>query len=745
MPNAPRRSERSKPSGGVRRDPSPRRRGPSGRRARRGGLWSPTALGGWAVLILTAVAVALVRLHVIDVTGPPSRPPDDPRATLAAELATAEGAEPSSPSPPARSLPELRSMIRRLPAGVSVAEGNGYSLTGAPFLPAASPPGPFSRAEASGLLPPPASPWYEVMQPGVNEFAPAAAGDVSGYGWPDLVVGTARGVQLYINLGGTYALAQLDLGEVSEWLVTSVALVDLDGDSRPDLFVCGWRHGCRIFWNQDGSYSPSAATSLQPTGGLAVHAVGFGDVLHRGRVDVVTGSSTAMEWNFAPSSTAVTMWRNDGDRRFTPEVLPGTPGEMLTLLLSDLGGTRSPDLYAGADFDEPDRLYLNGAGGLKLATKNDSPVPYTTTSTMSADSGDIRNDGTLALFLTQIAYSGAATQQPGAQELSPGVACRTIKDTAEAARCLAIADYQEAVVTGRDHTGPGECNHLADPVARRDCVVDAYYWIQAFVELPGKGASSDVVRAACDRVPAAAATVRDVCDLARTSRLDYSQAEKEHPLDLPQHRDTNLLFVRDGARFRDVTQAAGVAFGGWSWNGRFVDLDNDTWQDLFITQGTRLRFSNPSNLFYRNRGDGTFADATLAAGLIDHVPTGGSVFVDSGMTGRLDIVAVPFQLTPVLWRNGTANPGLQVALRDDRSANRDGIGARVEIRSRDGRLQVREIKQSGGFESIDMPVARFGLGDWGSVASMKVTWPDGEVQNLSGLALEPGRYTLARR
>ena len=68
----------------------------------------------------------------------------------------------------------------------------------------------------------------------------------------------------------------------------------------------------------------------------------------------------------------------------------------------------------------------------------------------------------------------------------------------------------------------------------------------------------------------------------------------------------------------------------------------------------------------------------------------------------------------------------------------------MEIRAPDGRLQVREIKGSGGYESFDAPQGFFGLGDWPSVQSIRVTWPDGSTSALDGLKLASGRYTLIR-
>jgi hypothetical protein len=57
---------------------------------------------------------------------------------------------------------------------------------------------------------------------------------------------------------------------------------------------------------------------------------------------------------------------------------------------------------------------------------------------------------------------------------------------------------------------------------------------------------------------------------------------------------------------------------------------------------------------------------------------------------------------------------------------------------------MRDIKASGGQQSHDLLVARFGLGDWKQVASIEVTWPDGEKSQVATTPLGPGRYRLVR-
>ena len=48
----------------------------------------------------------------------------------------------------------------------------------------------------------------------------------------------------------------------------------------------------------------------------------------------------------------------------------------------------------------------------------------------------------------------------------------------------------------------------------------------------------------------------------------------------------NTLLQNDGqGGFADVTEAASVLMGRWSWGSLFVDLNNDGWEDLFVTNG----------------------------------------------------------------------------------------------------------------------------------------------------------------
>jgi hypothetical protein len=276
-------------------------------------------------------------------------------------------------------------------------------------------------------------------------------------------------------------------------------------------------------------------------------------------------------------------------------------------------------------------------------------------------------------------------------------------------------------------------------------VVTSHHWFRVLARLPALGADKSKVMEECARIPADFTTLHDVCETIARSPMDNEGSDVAFADEMPQVKHTNLLFAPDGHSFKDVTSEWKAGFGGWSWNAKFADLDNDGWQDLYVAQGSRLRPGSVSATFYRNEHGKGFSEETKKSGLEDHVPTGSYLYIDFDNDGDLDIITHPFQLTPVVWRNDSPKgKGFQLALDDRRTPNRSAIGARIEIRAPDGRLQVREIKGSGGYASSDVPVAFFGLGDWPSVASIKVSWPGGDASAVSGLSLSSGTYTLVR-
>src|SRR5215210_425470 len=113
---------------------------------------------------------------------------------------------------------------------------------------------------------------------------------------------------------------------------------------------------------------------------------------------------------------------------------------------------------------------------------------------------------------------------------------------------------------------------------------------------------------------------------------DYDNDGRDDIYFLNQH-GTNALYRNAGnGSFVDVTAKAGIALGDRiSVAATFADYDNDGFPDLFVTS------TRGGDLLFHNRGDGTFADVTAAAGVshVGHSQT--PVFFDYDNDGDLDL------------------------------------------------------------------------------------------------------------
>lgn len=100
----------------------------------------------------------------------------------------------------------------------------------------------------------------------------------------------------------------------------------------------------------------------------------------------------------------------------------------------------------------------------------------------------------------------------------------------------------------------------------------------------------------------------------------------------------NRLYRNVEGKFADVTEKSGAGDGGSGFISLWGDLDNDGDLDLVVANGVLKDGSTPQ--VYRNNGDGTFTNVTVAAG-IDEPPAYGAIGIalgDYDRDGRLDIL-----------------------------------------------------------------------------------------------------------
>jgi hypothetical protein len=198
---------------------------------------------------------------------------------------------------------------------------------------------------------------------------------------------------------------------------------------------------------------------------------------------------------------------------------------------------------------------------------------------------------------------------------------------------------------------------------------------------------------------------------------------------------------RDIALKRGVTAAqpfiGGDVLPSTAWHPEFQDVNNDGFVDLFVSKGNvsaqpDYAQKDPNNLFL-GQPDGTFTEAADKAGILNYARGRGAALADFNLDGMLDLVEVNYGTGVKVWRNvgsgDAAKPvqmGNWLAIQPAQTGpNRDAIGAWIEVKVGETTMR-RELTVGGGHAGGQIGPTHFGLGPAGE-AQVRVQWPDGVV------------------
>jgi enediyne biosynthesis protein E4 len=176
----------------------------------------------------------------------------------------------------------------------------------------------------------------------------------------------------------------------------------------------------------------------------------------------------------------------------------------------------------------------------------------------------------------------------------------------------------------------------------------------------------------------------------------------------------------------------------------FFDFDLDGWQDIFATNGhvddvvntykSNLTFKQKPLLFRNEKGI-KFVNTTKEALLEFSIVGRGAAYGDIDNDGDLDIGIVDNNNKFLLLRNDGGNQNNWISLKlIGKKSNRNGIGALVYVKT-DSLIQQRYVHSGGSFLSDSHRTLTFGLGKNKRIDEVKIIWPSGKIQILSGLQI----------
>ncbi|AHG89290.1 ASPIC/UnbV domain protein [Gemmatirosa kalamazoonensis] len=593
-----------------------------------------------------------------------------------------------------------------------------------------------------------------------RDSAPRPWHQMQGYRWRELVVDdggkpgftemSARetGIRFENDVPDSVLLGNRMLAQGG-----GVALGDVDGDGRPDVFLAR-SSGCSALYRNLGDWKFDDVTQRAGVGACGRHASGaaFADIDGDGDLDLVLLATTG------PNAIFV----NDGRGHFTEHrdlgLDPAGKGGT-TVALADVDGDGRLDMYVAnyKPYSPVDTLAPQERAPSQLVHQV-GPNAYAVVPERQKDFKLVMRPDMGGMNVTMrgepddlyLNRGGRFERVPlGGGDESFGLSAKLVDLTGDGAPELYVAnDFED---TDQLWINDGHGNfHLADWTAQRQTSNSAMGVDVADVNGDGlpdlfeTDMLSDDTRRLKTQMPAHTALPKRVGDV--TTQLQQQR---------------NTLFVNRGdGTFAEVAALAGVQATGWSWGTMFLDVDLDGRPDLLVANGhlwdimdadvqerlqnrvsgvtwQRERWEFPKlalhNVAFRNRGDLTFENASVAW----HFGTEADVShalaaADLDGDGDLDVVVNRLRAPALVLRSDAAAPRIAVRLRGT-APNTQAVGARITLRGGAVPLQTREVQAGGLYLSHSDYEASFAMGT-SQRATLEIVWRDGRRTRVENVA-----------
>ena len=481
-----------------------------------------------------------------------------------------------------------------------------------------------------------------------------------------------------------------------------------------------------------GFPSPQELIFIAPAG------VAAGDYDNDGDIDIFI-----VRGDFGPNL----LYRNTGNLVF--EEVAGEAGLAFTKstttnyhhsgpMFADMDGDGDLDLFLGGLSGDPSLIFANnGDGTFSDVTAGSGIDTLAANNNISAAFGDYDLDGDLDLF---VAHWGTVRDfsSPGDTEHlwrndtdASGIKFTSVSESAGISPSILTLPDNLATQQNWDYTFAPAFARINDDLYPDILIVADFNYSQFFINnQDGTFSNATDTSVFIDENGMGSA----IADYDNDGDLDWFVTSINDDID---SRTGNRLYRNQDGVFEDVTDAAGVASGGFGWGACFIDFENDGDLDIYHTNGWPFNddfgnFAMDVSRAFVSNGAGQFEDRADELGLADTEEGRGVVCADFDNDGDVDIFQqhLSHHVAATLWRNDTdSNNFLSVKL-NGVAPNTEAAGARITI-NYGGATQMREISIASNFESQNPTVQIFGLGSAGQVDELTIQWPDGLLTVLT--------------
>ncbi len=235
-----------------------------------------------------------------------------------------------------------------------------------------------------------------------------------------------------------------------------------------------------------------------------------------------------------------------------------------------------------------------------------------------------------------------------------------------------------------------------------------------------------------------------------------------------QYMFNSLQLNMGNNHFNNAVHQAKMAKTDWSWAGLITDLDNDSYKDVYVTNGyrryaldndiqkqvrdTQKAFNGKvpievkqklydampteklSNIMFHNNGDLHFKNKSYQWGLAIASYSNGGAYADLDNDGDLELVVNNIDDTAFLFKNTAVEKETGNYVRVTLDGDSSESFAKVTI-AYNGQTQIYESKRAKGYLSATENSAHFGLGNHSKIDKITVQWLSGKKEERTDVAV----------